>query len=136
MALLYTDALDFSNAANPYVSFYMSHDTGYSANADRIQMQASTDGGVTWINVGTPVQRYDPAYGTPGWGFHTVDFSGYAGMSNVMVGFLGISAYGNNFYLDDVAILSTCALGASPQIMVDPLAYATSSYLIKLRSSL
>ncbi len=126
MALLYTMALDFSGAANPAVSFYMSHDTGYSSNADQIQLQASTDGGVTWENVGTPILRYDPTYTVAGWGFHSVDFSAYAGMSNVWVGFLGMSAYGNNFYLDDVTILASCGLTGAPQIVVDPLTYDAS----------
>ena len=120
MARLATYALDLSTAADPRVSFYMSHDTGYSTNADRIQVQVSNDGGLTWVDVGAPVLRYDAAYTAPGWGLHTVDLSVYAGQPSVMVGFLGISAYGNNFYLDDVSVFAMCELVPEPDISVTP----------------
>jgi len=100
-ARLATPPMDLT--AGVKVAFYMSHDTGYASNADRIQVQVSTDGGANWNNVGDPISRYDAAYTTPGWGRHTVDLSAYR-MANVQIGFLAISAYGNNMYLDDVAL--------------------------------
>jgi uncharacterized repeat protein (TIGR01451 family) len=106
-AHLTTPALDLTALIAPSVFFYMTHDTGYSANADRIQVQVSTDGGGTWTNEGAPILRYDAAYTVAGWGWHSVDLSAYAGINGVNVRFLAISAYGNNLFLDDVVIAET-----------------------------
>jgi uncharacterized repeat protein (TIGR01451 family) len=116
-ARLASPALDLTAVASPRVVFYMSHDTGYSGNADAIQVQASTDGGATWANVGSPIIRYDATYVTPGWGYHVVNLAGYGGQPSVMVGFLGMSAYGNNIFLDDAAIQDVCG---HPMVMIWP----------------
>ena len=88
------------SATTATLKFWMYHDTGYSSSADRVQVQVST--GSTWANVGTAVNRYD---GSTGWKQHTIDLTAYKG-STVQLGFLGISAYGNNVFLDD-AIVTT-----------------------------
>ena len=103
IARLWTGALDLSGYAAPAVVFWMSHDTGYSGNADRLQVQVSTDG-VTWVDAGAPVLRYDAAYTTAGWGEHAVVLPPGYNINGVYIGFTGISAYGNNFYLDDTAL--------------------------------
>jgi len=87
-----------STAASAALTFWMYHDTGYSTSADKVQLQVST--GSTWTNVGTAVNRYD---GSTGWKQHTIDLSAYKG-STIQLGFLGISAYGNNVFIDDVAV--------------------------------
>jgi len=86
-----------STAAAATLTFWMYHDTGYSTYADKIQVQVSTG---TWANVGTAINRYD---GSTGWKQHTIDLTAYKG-TTVQLGFLGISAYGNNEFLDDVAV--------------------------------
>ncbi len=83
------------------LTFWMYHDTGYSTYADKIQVQVSTNGS-TWTNVGTAINRYD---GSTGWKQHTIDLTAYKG-STVYLGFLGISAYGNNMYLDDSLVVA------------------------------
>jgi hypothetical protein len=82
------------------LKFWMYHDTGYSTSADNVQVQVTTS--TTFVNVGTAVNRYD---GSTGWKQHTIDLSAYAGQT-VKLGFLGISAYGNNVFIDD-AIVTT-----------------------------
>ena len=82
------------------LTFWMYHDTGYPTNADRVQAQVSTNG-TTWTNVGSAVSRDD---GTTGWAQATIDLSAYKGTSTLYLGFLGISAYGNDCYLDDVTV--------------------------------
>ncbi|MEP0774572.1 MAG: PKD domain-containing protein, partial [Acidobacteriota bacterium] len=116
-ARLASQALNFTQVNNPRVTFWMSHDTGYASSADQLQVQVSTDGGATWTNVGAPIMRYDPAFSTPGWGYHVVTLTGLGGAPSVMVGFLGISGYGNNFYLDDVTIQDICG---QPMVQVWP----------------
>ncbi len=81
------------------LKFWMYHDTGYSTSNDRIQAQVSTNG-TTWTNVGTAISRYAS---TNGWTQATIDLSAYKGQT-VYLGFLGISAYGNNITLDDVTV--------------------------------
>ena len=83
------------------LTFWMYHDTGYSTSADKVQVQVSTNGS-TWTNVGTAINRYD---GSTGWKQHTIDLTAYKG-STVYLGFLGISAYGNNMYLDDSLVVA------------------------------
>src|ERR1051326_7720021 len=71
---------------------------GSSTYADKVQLQVST--GSTWANVGTAINRYD---GSTGWKKHTIDLSAYKG-TTVQLGFLGISAFGNNEFIDDVTV--------------------------------
>ncbi|HVE70838.1 MAG TPA: pre-peptidase C-terminal domain-containing protein [Thermoanaerobaculia bacterium] len=85
-------------ASTVTLKFWMYHDTGYSTYADKVQLQVST--GATWANVGTAVNRYD---GTTGWKQHTIDLTAYKG-TTVQLGFVGISAYGNNEFIDDVTV--------------------------------
>ncbi len=85
-------------ASTVTLKFWMYHDTGYSGSADKVQLQVST--GSTWTNVGTAVNRYD---GTTGWKQHTIDLTAYKG-TTVQLGFAGISAYGNNEFIDDVIV--------------------------------
>ncbi|MDX9736006.1 MAG: choice-of-anchor J domain-containing protein, partial [Thermoanaerobaculia bacterium] len=81
------------------LKFWMYHDTGYSSRNDRIQPQVSVNG-TTWTNVGSAISRYS---GSTGWAQVTIDLSAYKGQT-VRLGFLGISAYGNNMTLDDVTV--------------------------------
>ena len=87
-----------SSATTATLTFWMYHDTGYSTSADKVQLQIST--GSTWANVGTAINRYD---GSTGWKLHTIDLTAYKG-TTVQLGFLGISAYGNNEFIDDVTV--------------------------------
>ena len=87
-----------STATAATLKFWMYHDTGYSTYADKVQVQVST--GTTWTNVGTAVNRYD---GSTGWKQHTIDLTAYKG-TTVQLGFVGISAYGNNEFIDDVTV--------------------------------
>ncbi len=82
------------------LSFWMYHETGYSSDNDRVQVQVSTNG-TTWTNVGSAVSRYN---GSTGWAQATVDLSAYKGQT-VYLAFVGISAYGNDCYIDDVSVV-------------------------------
>jgi hypothetical protein len=81
------------------LKFWMYHDTGYTTSADKVQVQVSTNG-TTWTNVGASINRYT---GSTGWAQATIDLSAYKGQT-VYLGFVGISAYGNDEYLDDVTV--------------------------------
>lgn len=89
------------------LSFWMYHDTDYSIFNDKVQAQVSTDG-TNWTSVGDPVDRYD---GSTGWAQVSIDLAAYKGQT-VKIGFLGVSKYGQNVYLDDVAVTGSAT--ASP----------------------
>jgi hypothetical protein len=82
------------------LKFWMYHDTGYSTYADKVQVQVSTG---SWANAGTAINRYD---GSTGWKEHTIDLTAYKG-TTVQLGFLGISAFGNNELIDDVTVTTS-----------------------------
>jgi List-Bact-rpt repeat protein/Regulator of Chromosome Condensation (RCC1) repeat protein len=81
------------------LSFWVYHDTEWGLYSDRVQVQVSTDG-TSWTDLGAPVERND---GTSGWAQVSIDVSAYIGQT-LWLGFVGISSYGNNIYLDDVAV--------------------------------
>ncbi|HKS26135.1 MAG TPA: pre-peptidase C-terminal domain-containing protein [Thermoanaerobaculia bacterium] len=87
-----------STATTATLTFWMYHDTAYSTSADKVQVQVST--GSTWTSVGTAVNRYD---GSTGWKQHTIDLTAYKG-TTVQLGFLGISAFGDNVFIDDAVV--------------------------------
>ena len=63
----------------------------------------STDDGISYQDVGLPVLRYAPI---ANWAVHVIDLSAYSGQA-IRLGFLAISAYGNNLFIDAVGI-SAC----------------------------
>ncbi len=85
-------------ATTATLKFWMYHDTGYTTSLDKVQVQVST--GSTWSNAGTAINRYD---GSTGWKEHTIDLTAWKG-TTVQLGFLGMSLYGNNEYIDDVVV--------------------------------
>jgi hypothetical protein len=98
--LAYSQPFDMTAMSTDEIVFQMYHDTGYSSSADTVQVQVSTNG-TTWNNVGSPINRY----ATPArWTEHTVDLSAYSGATNLLVGFLAVSRYGNDIHIDDVII--------------------------------
>ena len=104
-----TSDIDLGAVPTTTLSFWMYHETGYSSNADRVQVQVSTDSGTTWQNVGAPVARYN---GSTGWAQHTVSLAAYE-KEVIRLGFLGISEYGNDVHVDDVLIGETPCLPKS-----------------------
>jgi uncharacterized repeat protein (TIGR01451 family) len=114
-ARLYTPALDLSTAQMPALRFWMSYYS--SATNDRITIQASTDGGTNWTDL-TTFARYDATCTTACWKQNAVDLAAYAGQSSVQIGFLGISAYGYNIFIDDVTVAEPWSL--CPYISLGP----------------
>lgn len=109
----------------------------YSAEDDRLQIQASTDCGATWSTLwdkaGSDLATLPPANPqyVPGpstdWATNSVDLSSLANTNDVIIRFKGISDFGNNLYVDDinvsVAAVSTeevAALDAKVRIMPNP----------------
>jgi hypothetical protein len=117
-ALLYRpNGIDLSGQTGAYVTFWMYHDTGYSSSNDTVQVAASTDG-TTYYIVGPAIPRYT---GATGWARHAVDISAYTGTgkTNVRIGLLATSAYGNDIHIDDLNITTpTCNPIASGGLVI------------------
>jgi hypothetical protein len=86
-------------ATSASMNLWVYHDTAYTTDTDRVQVQVSLNG-TTWTDVGTAVNRYD---GTTEWKPHSISLNAYIGQS-VYVGLLGISSYGNDVHIDDVSL--------------------------------
>ena len=104
-----------ASAGSATFTFWMYHDAGY-ASGDAVQAQVSAGGGA-WTDAGAAVPRYD---GSTGWKSHAVDLSAFAGQS-VQVGLLGVSAYGNDCYVDDVSLAYTQAPACVQQACIPAL---------------
>lgn len=90
-----------SNAGSPNLTYWFYHETGSPTNNERVQLQVSLNSGTSWTSVGSTTSRYN---GTTGWGKVTVDLSKYIGKNAILIGFLGISEYGNDCYIDNVTV--------------------------------
>gem|GEM_PF-1503571 len=107
-AMLYTNtSTNLTSLTSALVSFWMYHDNGYSSSQDMVQLAVSTNG-TTFYLTGPAFPRYSA---TPGWAYHQVDISPYAGPGKpaVYIGLFGTSGYGNDIHIEDISINSTCA---------------------------
>jgi hypothetical protein len=105
-ARLESPELDLSVKTGVQLSLWMFHESGYPTRNDRVQIQYSINGGA-WQNAGAPISRNTGQYS---WQQHFVDLSAVNNQSNVRIGILGISEYGNDIHIDDVQVTGTTAL--------------------------
>jgi hypothetical protein len=124
------NGIDLSGQTGAYVSFWMYHDTGYASYNDTVQVYASTDGS-TFYAVGSVISRYT---GATGWARHAVDISAYtgAGKTNVRIGFVGTSQFGNDIHIDDLNISNAppCAPIATGGLVIGAVIDANSGAAI------
>ncbi len=107
-----TTALSTVGFNNVSVDFMWLQDPGYASNADRVEVQWSTNG-TSWTTAGTAINRYAA---TQAWSMQTVTLpSGAAGQATLYVAFLFTSAYGNNCHLD---LMHVKAVGPPPPATV------------------
>lgn len=102
-ARLHTRPLAFPAGHEPRLSFWMYHDALYPSSADSIQLQVSLDDGATFTDVGPLILRFNPM---EGWRQHVISLADYAGQTSVRLGLLGVSGFGNDIYVDDIALLT------------------------------
>ena len=137
-------ALDLTGYSSPLLSLSMFHDDQFSTLNDFIQVQVSTDGGSVWTSVGSAIFRYNSA--GDAWATATVALDSYAGLSNVMVGILCTSKYGNDVYIDNIAVtgvpitcttcipaactIESCDFTAEPSFGVAPLDVALDATVV------
>lgn len=106
-------------ANNPQLSFSHAY-RQYENENDRLEIFVSTDCGDTWTSVfnkaGTSLTnmvasttQYIPTSAAD-WNANTVDLAAYANTNDVVIKFVGTSAYGNNLYVDDIEVTSTVGI--------------------------
>jgi hypothetical protein len=110
--LYYQNGLNMTAYASSDLTFWMFRDDGYTTNTDYIQVQVSTDSGATWDDVGPQFMRYSSA--GDAWEEKSVDLSTYSSETDLLLGFLAVSDYGNDIHLDDVTLGGTpgCVVSA------------------------
>ncbi len=90
------------------VDFWMSHDSSFATFADSLYLIVTTDKGLNWTRL-QGFRRYDPTFTVPGWKKESVKLSAYAGQT-IMLGFEGVSKFGNVIGLDNVEVRANLTL--------------------------
>ncbi|MFZ1321434.1 MAG: choice-of-anchor J domain-containing protein, partial [Ignavibacteria bacterium] len=112
--------MDFTGMSNPVLDFYVAYKTYTGGESDTLRVMVSTDGGVTFSPAATSYNKSwdsDPSLATlppngagytptlaSQWRHETVDLSNVGNMSNVVIGFVGVSDFGNNAFVDNVIV--------------------------------
>ncbi|HEY6162494.1 MAG TPA: T9SS type A sorting domain-containing protein [Bacteroidia bacterium] len=96
-----------------YLTFDMAHADYDSTYVDTLDVDVSTDCGLTWttlyhkfrntLNTAPDVlTQFTPS--SSQWRFETVDISAYNGLPSVIIKFSGHSGYGNALYIDNINV--------------------------------
>lgn len=93
------------------ISFWMSHDSSFAANADSIYVNVSTNRGSTWTRL-AGFQRRDATFTIPGWKKENVSLVPYAGQT-IMLGFEGVGKFGNIMGIDEITVRGNAGLPIS-----------------------
>jgi hypothetical protein len=104
-AILVTPQITFPSD-NYQVSFWMYRDNGYSSNADMVQVYYNTSSNLTGATLLGTINRsrsLTPPEAADGWYQYTF-YVPTASSGNAYIIFDGISAYGNNMFVDDINI--------------------------------
>lgn len=117
---LYLPRLDLTGATgNSTLNFTVAH-AQYQTSNDRLRVQISTNCGTTWtdaFNKAGSALSTAPATTaafTPSapaqWRPETVDLTSYNGQNDLLIRFQATSNYGNNLYIDEVALSATVGI--------------------------
>ncbi len=114
---LYLPRLDLTGATgNSALNFMVAH-AQYQTSNDRLRVQISTDCGLNWTDAfnkagstlataPATTAAYTPSSPTQ-WRSETVDLTSYNGQNDILIRFQATSNYGNNLYIDEVALSAT-----------------------------
>jgi hypothetical protein len=110
VANLITPSFNFNAYANPVIDLWVSQDNGWTGYNDKLDILASTDGGLTWSSSLLTIQRYNASYTTPGWKQFSVPLTLYAGSPCVRVAIRATSEFGNNMAIDFLKVRDAGAI--------------------------
>ncbi|XOV65977.1 MAG: T9SS type A sorting domain-containing protein [Fluviicola sp.] len=118
----------------------------YQSENDQLTVYVSTDCGATWTQewqaAGSALATLPASttqYNAPvagDWATNTVDLSAYDGMSDVVIRFEAVSAYGNNLFMDNINVdeLSSVSEETAVAFAIYPNP-ATDNFTVKLDES-
>ncbi len=124
-SLVYLDKIDMTTIpGNPYLFFNHAH-SQYQTEEDRFIVQVSDNCGATWVNVwdrrgselstaGASTSFFVPV--ADDWQSNMVDLSDYATETELVIRLVGVSAYGNCLYVDDIKVEELSAVDNIPSI--------------------
>ncbi len=108
--------MDFSSNTGYGLKFNHAY-AQYSNENDKLEIRVSTDCGATfttvWSKAGNDLKTAPPKGDgnffpeVDQWTANSIDLSAYNNTSDVIIEFLGTSAYGNNLYIDDINIYNS-----------------------------
>jgi hypothetical protein len=140
--MIVSPAFNFTSLSHPVLNFYTAYRTLGSFN-DSLQVLISTNGGISFIDTPVPYRKANnstpslatlPASNTEfnpssssQWRHETIDLAAYAGMNGILIAFRGVSANGNNLWIDDFIINN--ADGVCTNNVTAPGNYACNSML-------
>lgn len=127
--------IDLSSATPPItLSFDVAYAPYDNTYCEDLEVWVSTDQKASWTQIfskscntlnttgGNSTNEFYPSASNQ-WRTETINLDAYAGQL-IILRFVNISRYGNNLYLDNVSVNSTCAAFGIEQ----PLLYASSNY--------
>lgn len=114
---LYLPRLDLTGATGPSALNFMVAHAQYQTSNDRLRVQISTDCGLNWTDAfnkagsslataPATTAAYTPSSPTQ-WRTETVDLTSFNGQNDLLIRFQATSNYGNNLYIDEVALSAT-----------------------------
>lgn len=120
--------VDLTTMVNPVLKFEVAYATYNAANAERLQIEYSTDCGATfnlttYDKAGSVLETHPPS--TSGWeptdGSHwrteTIELSAYSS-ANTILKFVHTNGYGNGMFIDDVRIEEGPYVAISPKVIL------------------
>ncbi len=117
VGLLKSPSMNFTTLTHPEINFYLAY-RSFSGQNDSLQVLISTDCGTTFSNVpvaykkawnSVPSLATKPDLATSqwkptsvsDWRHETIDLAAYAGNTGVIIGFRGVSNFGNVLHIDN-----------------------------------
>ncbi|MFL5765097.1 MAG: T9SS type A sorting domain-containing protein [Bacteroidia bacterium] len=123
----YAQNVDFTGTSTASMAFDVAY-AQYASENDKLEVKVSSNCGTSWTTVytksGSTLMTASPTTSafTPTasqWRKETVNLNAFAGQSNVMVKFVGTSAYGNNLYIDNINLVNNASAGVNEVNAVD-----------------
>jgi hypothetical protein len=114
---LSSSAVDLTAAGNYRVTFWMYRDNGYLTNADKVDVYINTAQNITGATLLGTVNRsinLAPVVAANGWYQYSFVIPNTFNTAVNHIVFNATSAYGNNIFLDDVLVESSCVAVTSP----------------------
>lgn len=131
---LISPVIDLSNTTDPLLEIEHAY-ARYDANfKDQLEVRISTDGGSTFpttlfsgdedgsgnfatspdnTSLFLPASAADWCFDASNNNCISIDLTSYAGQSNVMIGIVNITGFGNTMFVDNVTITASCATSGS-----------------------